>query len=182
MWYLPQGILLQEQFNHTHENSYRQKPFPCDTCDRAFIQSTDLVLHKRIHTGEKPFSCDSCEKAFRTSCQLTIHNRIHTGQKPFPCDICDKAFIKSSDLVRHKRIHTGENPFICDSCEKAFRTNYDLTVHKRILTLVTYAKNHITPNHTCHNMINQLDISRWQNQPRIQSTLCFYQFCWLWWN
>ena len=41
------------------------------------------MIHKRINSGEKAFSCYHCPKAFKHSSQLVVCRRIHTGEKSF---------------------------------------------------------------------------------------------------
>ncbi|XP_072329471.1 uncharacterized protein [Scyliorhinus torazame] len=111
-----------------------KKRFKCDVCEKRFVNSTMLLRHQVIHTGEKPFRCDVCEKAFSQSSHLQSHQRIHTGEKPFTCELCDKSFTQSSSLIEHKRLHAGEKPFRCDVCEKTFNRKANLQSHQRVHT------------------------------------------------
>ena len=44
----------------------------------SFRANKELKLHKMSHINEKPFECDTCDKAFRTNQQLKIHKMKHT--------------------------------------------------------------------------------------------------------
>ncbi|CAD7685747.1 unnamed protein product [Nyctereutes procyonoides] len=64
--------------------------FQCPTCKKGFLQSSDFMKHRRIHSGEKPCKCDCCGKGFSDFSGLHHHEKIHTGKKPYKCPICEK--------------------------------------------------------------------------------------------
>ncbi|XP_067325709.1 zinc finger protein 721-like [Anolis sagrei] len=108
-----------------------EKPYKCSHCDKSYRQDSHLVQHMRSHTGEKPYRCTHCGKGFSQSSNLIIHQRTHTGERPFTCPECGRSFSHSSDLIQHKRIHTGEKPYVCSICGKCFSQSSKVTQHKR---------------------------------------------------
>ena len=48
-------------------------------------------------------------KAFRISSNLAVHRSVHTGQKSYKCDVCGKAFSQTTELAVNQIIHTGGN-------------------------------------------------------------------------
>uniref|UniRef100_A0A674IC58 C2H2-type domain-containing protein n=1 Tax=Terrapene triunguis TaxID=2587831 RepID=A0A674IC58_9SAUR len=108
------------------------KPYMCAECRKSVSQSSHLIRHKRIHTGETPYTCSECGKRFNRRSHLIRHQRIHTGEKPYTCSECGKTFSRSSHLIRHKRIHTGETPYTCSECGKSFNQSSNLITHQKI--------------------------------------------------
>jgi hypothetical protein len=107
--------------------------YKCNECAYSTHQHSNLLRHKRIHTGERPFECPvaGCGKSFSVKCNLTTHERLHSDERPFACTSCDKTFKLKHHLTKHVMSHTGERPHKCAECSFAATTAGDLKVHMR---------------------------------------------------
>lgn len=83
-----------------------RKVFVCKVCDKAFLQSSNLLSHMRMHTGERPYKCNLCPLAFRQITHLKDHMNTHTGVRAFKCGVCQMTFSQRSAARRHiKTVH-----------------------------------------------------------------------------
>ena len=87
------------------------------TSECWWSSNSELIDHRRLHTGEKPFKCDwnGCGRSFSRNGTLIDHRRLHTGEKPFKCDWngCGRAFSRNDYLKKHGRTH-AVNPGVAD--------------------------------------------------------------------
>ncbi|KAK3537886.1 hypothetical protein QTP70_022158, partial [Hemibagrus guttatus] len=56
-------------------------------------------------TQDKSKSCEFCGKTFKFQSNLIVHRRSHTGEKPYKCQLCDHACSQASKLKRHMKTH-----------------------------------------------------------------------------
>ena len=79
MW---ESLQLELPSHFTSENSFREKPYACSECWKAFNTKSNLIVHHKTHTGEKPYGCNVCGKSFTLKLWLIVHQGAHTGVKP----------------------------------------------------------------------------------------------------
>lgn len=54
----------------------------------------------------KQKACEFCGKTFRFQSNLVVHRRSHTGEKPYKCPHCPHACTQQSKLKRHMKTHS----------------------------------------------------------------------------
>lgn len=64
-------------FSFSMSSAKQEKSFVCSVCGLAFLKSSKLKDHVRIHTGEKPFHCETCGKEFARKDRLMNHMHTH---------------------------------------------------------------------------------------------------------
>ncbi|XP_021961380.1 zinc finger protein OZF [Folsomia candida] len=105
----------------------------CLFCKKKFPDNRTYRSHLASHTKEKPFPCDQCEKQYSARSSLNLHKRIHTSNpKRYKCDECGQAFSQKHHLARHqKTVHRKLKDIECPKCGKMFGTKGDMVEHLR---------------------------------------------------
>lgn len=82
----------------------------CQYCGKIFKNTSNLTVHRRMHTGERPYKCTLCDYACAQSSKLTRHMRTHgvNGREVYHCEICSMPFSVYSTLEKHVKKHHGE--------------------------------------------------------------------------
>lgn len=78
----------------------------CLVCFKNFSCTSTLSRHMRIHNNYRPFKCLTCGKCFIQSSNLIDHRRVmHSTERPFKCrrKNCHKTFATSSKRTKHER-------------------------------------------------------------------------------
>lgn len=79
----PGPILMVPQARVRGQPSGPSQLHVCGFCGKEFPRSSDLVKHRRTHTGEKPYKCSECGKGFSDSSARIKHQRGHMALRPF---------------------------------------------------------------------------------------------------
>ena len=72
----------------------------------ATVTETDSSSPSQATSGNVK-ACEFCGKCFRFQSNLIVHRRSHTGEKPYKCPLCPHACTQASKLKRHMKTHNS---------------------------------------------------------------------------
>lgn len=135
-----------------------ERPFKCDSCDRAFVQAQQLKYHRHsAHGGPSlskkepppkpssdgriyPYCCSMCNKGFKLPSSLSSHMKIHNEERKHVCSQCGNSFKRAEHLRIHVNgVHLKKKPYTCEYCPKTFAQSGDRNIHR---LRHTHEKNH----------------------------------------
>ncbi|XP_032870187.1 B-cell lymphoma/leukemia 11B-like [Amblyraja radiata] len=89
-----------------HQRSLHGRSKDCEFCGKTFKFPSNLVVHRRSHTGEKPYRCPLCEHACSQSSKLKRHMKTHAGLfNGWPLTSATRANLKGP--APHRRRYAG---------------------------------------------------------------------------
>lgn len=131
-----------------------------DNCDRAFVTSSSLREHCRLHSDknkcpecsyvgtsasrleshilyrhqtERNYECTICSKTFKQRGDLRAHVRRHQIVEPYKCEKCEFESLHEDGLVAHMKLHDPNNAYCCHLCFKTFSRGNNLSRHLRFI-------------------------------------------------
>lgn len=87
-----------------------QRLFWRATCDKWFKTKSALKWHDlSVYKNERPFLCPSCGQQFKRLSDLIVHKRKHTGERSFACPVCMQKFFTKHYMLKHAKKHSQNN-------------------------------------------------------------------------
>lgn len=106
---------------HGFQKMYgKEKIHECQVCGEAFLYSSFLKEHQKIHMRGSPFENQNrvCEETFVPGQSLRRWQESYTKEKLFEFPYGREALLQSSDLSEHQKIHSRKNFFAARGYEK----------------------------------------------------------------
>lgn len=119
--------------------------YRCPMCPKEVVSKYNLKRHCMLHTGEKPYPCQICNKAFRELSDLRKHLKVHEeGTKVFECSTCFRSYKsfktnrcyfcegeEDEDMPPPTNYEDPNKLYRCFLCNKTRLTTLELKKHLR---------------------------------------------------
>ncbi|NWZ60889.1 ZN865 protein, partial [Haliaeetus albicilla] len=73
----PEAASKEEKSYFRRLKYFMERRFPCGVCQKSFKQSSHLVQHMLVHSGERPYECGTCGRTYNHVSSLIRHRRCH---------------------------------------------------------------------------------------------------------
>nr|KAF6330236.1 hypothetical protein mMyoMyo1_012239 [Myotis myotis] len=103
-------IKCQTEYKPYEYQNYREKPYICSICGRAFSYLQCFEKHKRNHTRAKTYQCKEYGKILSSSTSLQIHERTHTEEKLYQCKQYGKVYTRYHQTFPTHHSNRRETP------------------------------------------------------------------------
>ncbi|CAH2319450.1 zinc finger 865 [Pelobates cultripes] len=102
------GIVDLSSHQHLFSNLKRNVPGGQQQPAEAEVKDDKNYYCRLKYLIDHRFPCTICQKSFKQSSHLVQHMLVHTGERPYECNICGRTYNHISSLIRHKRCHKEE--------------------------------------------------------------------------
>ncbi|XP_077313421.1 zinc finger protein 865 isoform X2 [Lithobates pipiens] len=102
------GIVDLSSHQHLFNNLKRSLPVTQQVQAEEETKDDKNYFRRLKYLIDRRFPCTVCQKSFKQSSHLMQHMLVHTGERPYECNVCGRTYNHISSLIRHRRCHREE--------------------------------------------------------------------------
>ncbi|XP_056632942.1 PR domain zinc finger protein 15-like isoform X1 [Diorhabda sublineata] len=128
-----------------HTKIHEGCSYKCDICDRIFMRSDNLKVHKEsVHFAAGKETCEICKKSFKTKNLLKKHIKLHDSTAEVKCQYCPLKYKQLKYLKQHiKNQHNvnkvtqsatlnNDKQYACPKCGKKMKLESSVKRHLEV--------------------------------------------------